>query len=95
VAGKPTTGSVSAVWLGREDGRGRSGTGGQIGGEPEAAYEGHREGEVRRWRSTLDDDDDAAVAIGYRRQDLGGDKEAVLGASDVILAADAGGASPK
>jgi hypothetical protein len=57
----------SAVWPCREHGRGRSGTGGQIGRNPAAVFEGHRDGEVRRWRSTLDDNTDAPIGIRGRR----------------------------
>src|SRR5450759_1548873 len=77
---------LSAVWLGRKDGGRRSGSGGEIGGEPGAVFTGHRDREVRRWRSTPDDDGDAASGVGSHRQGLGGHEKAVLGASDVVLA---------
>src|SRR5207244_8967891 len=60
--------------------------GGQIGREPCTVFVGHRDGEIRRRRTTPDDDGYVASRVGDRGQDVGGGVQTVLCTCDVVLA---------
>src|SRR2546428_6121461 len=79
-----------AVGLGVEEGRGRSAPRGQIVGQPATLVLVHDGGEVRLGGSAVDEDRHPPIASGDAGQDDWRAVQAILSATDVLLAASGG-----